>query len=78
MNVQERIELMVKAGEYLKADTEEWQEIKQQAFYKNGWFTPEFIQHSANQIADNFLTKNALEKWVKEIDAGKREMILNS
>ena len=64
MNVQERIELMVKAGEHLKADTEEWQEIKQQAFYKNGWFTPEFIQHSANQIADNFLTKNALEKWV--------------
>ena len=64
MNVQERIELMVKAGEYLKANTEEWQEIKQQAFYKNGWFTPEFIQHAANQIADNFLTKTALEKWV--------------
>ncbi len=64
MNVQERIELMVKAGEYLQADTEEWQEIKQQAFYKNGWFTPEFIQHSANQIAHNFLTRNALEKWV--------------
>ncbi|MCY7291670.1 MAG: acyl-CoA reductase [Ferruginibacter sp.] len=64
MNVQERIELMVKAGEYLQADTEEWQEIKQQAFYKNGWFTPEFIQHAANQMANNFLTKNALEKWV--------------
>jgi len=64
MNVQERIELMVKAGEYLKADTEEWQEIKQQAFYKNGWFTSEFIQHAANQMANNFLTRNALEKWV--------------
>ena len=64
MNLQERIELMVKAGEYLKADTVEWQEIKQHAFYKNGWFTTEFIQHAANQIADNFLTRSALEKWV--------------
>ena len=64
MNVQERINLMVKAGEYLKANTEEWQEVKQQAFYKNGWFTPEFSQHAALQIANNFLTEEALQKWV--------------
>jgi hypothetical protein len=64
MNIQERIELMIKAGEYLKADSDDWKTIKEQASYKNGWFTPEFIQHAANQIADNFLTKDALEKWV--------------
>lgn len=65
MNVQERINLMVKAREYLMEDNEEWQEIKQQAFYKNGWFTTDFTQHAAETIAQNFLTRDALEKWVK-------------
>ena len=64
MNVQERINLMVKAGEYLLADTVNWQEAKQHAFYKNGWFTNEFSQHSATAIAQNFLTEEALKKWV--------------
>ncbi len=64
MNIQERIELMLKAGEYLKADGEDWKNAKEQASYKNGWFTPNFIQHAANQIVDNFLTKEPLEKWV--------------
>ncbi len=64
MNIQERIELLVKAGEYLKSNSEEWKNAKEQASYKNGWFTLEFIQHAANQIADNFLTKDALKKWV--------------
>ena len=64
MNVQERINLMVKAGEYLLADTEEWQQAKQQAFYKNGWFTTEFSQHAATKIAENFLDLEALQKWI--------------
>ncbi len=64
MNVQERINLMIKAGEYLKADGEEWHQAKQQAFYKNGWFTTDFSQHAALQIANNFLTEEALQKWV--------------
>lgn len=64
MILQERIELMVQAGEYLMADKSEWQDVKQQAYEKNGWFTPEFIQHAAQQIAENFLAKDKLEKWV--------------
>jgi Acyl-CoA reductase (LuxC) len=64
MNVQERIEIMVKAGEYLKADSQDWINAKEQAYHKNGWFTPEFIQHAAAQIANNFLNKEALKKWV--------------
>ena len=64
MNVQERINLMVKAGEYLLADTEDWQQAKQNASYKNGWFTTEFSQHAAAKIAENFLTEEALQKWV--------------
>ncbi len=64
MILQERIELMVKAGEYLIADNAEWQDVKQQAYEKNGWFTPEFIQYAAVRIAESFLTKDKLEKWV--------------
>ena len=64
MILQERIELMVKAGEYLKNDNEEWQLIKQQAYEKNGWFTAEFVQHASTQIVDNYLNKNKLEEWV--------------
>jgi Acyl-CoA reductase (LuxC) len=64
MNIQERIELMVKAGEYLKSNHPDWMEVKEQAFNKNGWFTTDFIQHAAEEIATNFLQKDILEKWV--------------
>ncbi len=64
MNIQERIEIIIKAGEYIKNNGEAWQEAKTEASYKNGWFTTDFIQHAALQIADNFLTRDALEKWV--------------
>ncbi len=64
MILQERIELMVKLGEYLKENNEEWQDIKEKAFQHNGWFTPEFIQLAADQIANEFLQKEKLENWV--------------
>jgi hypothetical protein len=64
MILQERIELMVKLGEYLKENNEEWQDIKEKAFQHNGWFTPEFIQLAADQIATEFLEKKKLENWV--------------
>ena len=64
MDLQERINLMAQIGEYFKADNEEWQEVKQKAFYKNGWFTPEFTQYAALQLANNFLDKTKLEEWV--------------
>jgi hypothetical protein len=64
MILQERIELMVKLGEYLKENNEEWQDIKEKAFQHNGWFTPEFIQLAADQIANEFLQREKLENWV--------------
>ncbi len=65
MILQERIELMAKLGNYLKANNEEWQEIKLQAYHKNGWFTPHFIQSAADNIADNFLDKDKLSAWAQ-------------
>lgn len=63
MDLQERINLMTQIGNYLKADNEEWKAIKQLAYQKNGWFTPEFIQYAADQLADNFLQKDKLTDW---------------
>lgn len=63
MNLQARIDLMHRLGIYLKSNSEEWQTVKQQAFYKNGWFTPEFTELACSKIADNFLDKSLLEKW---------------
>lgn len=63
MNLQARIDLMHRLGIYLKNNSEEWQAVKQQAYYKNGWFTPEFTDLACEKIADNFLNKALLEKW---------------
>ena len=63
MNLQGRIDLMYRLGIYLKNNEEEWQYIKQQAYHKNGWFTPEFIDLACDKITTNFLNKTLLEQW---------------
>ncbi len=63
MNIQERIELIVQLGKYLQSNDNNWTLAKQIASQKNGWFTENFIQHAANQIAINFCNKNELQKW---------------
>ena len=55
MNVQERQQLLVKLGEYIQGNDEEWQAVKQKAYLKNQWFIPEFIELSASNIANEFL-----------------------
>lgn len=64
MILQERIELMIRLGEYITGGHANWEAAKQSAAEKNGWFTPEFTQHAADQIARNFLTREKLKKWV--------------
>ena len=63
MNIQARINLMVRLGTYIKNDDAEWQQIKQEAGYKNGWFTPEFIDIACEKILDNFLNEKLLKQW---------------
>lgn len=63
MNLQHRIEVMVKLGEYFKKNDAEWNDVKQRASAKNPWFTPEFIDHATEQITANYLEKNKLSQW---------------
>ncbi|MDB5200088.1 MAG: acyl-CoA reductase [Chitinophagaceae bacterium] len=65
MNLAERIDLMAVLGKYLQSNGEDWQIAKQKAFEKNGWFTPEFIDHSLKNIVTEFLQKDKLENWAK-------------
>ena len=64
MKLQNRIELLLRLGEYLKENTAEWQDVKSTASVTNGWFVPEFIELAVNNIADHFLQENNLKAWI--------------
>lgn len=66
MTLQKRIEILVQLGRYMQEDGEEWQNIKQKAFLHNGWFLPEFIDLSVNNIVRYFLQPEALRDWVSQ------------
>ena len=66
MNLISRLALLEQLKKYILSDDEGWQEIKEKAFNANGWFIPEFINLSINNIADNYLAKDKLESWVRE------------
>lgn len=63
MKLQNRIEILDRLKEYLLENTAEWQEAKTQAYQKNGWFTPEFIDLSVNTIIEHFLQTDQLLAW---------------
>jgi hypothetical protein len=63
MNLQMRIDLAAQLGEYILYNSAEWQEVKHNASLTNPWFTPEFIDLAAGNIAKSFLDKQKLESW---------------
>jgi Acyl-CoA reductase (LuxC) len=63
MNLQHRIDLLVRLGQYILSDDEAWLETKDRASRENGWFTPAFINLSGENIARSFLQKDILEAW---------------
>jgi hypothetical protein len=64
MNLQQRIGLLVKLGNHMLSNDPGWQQAKEKASRENGWFIPEFIEIAVTTIAENFLQKDILEKWV--------------
>jgi hypothetical protein len=63
MNLQDRILLMAKLGDYLDENTDEYQAVKERAARENPWFIPEFIELASKNIASRFLQKDKLDKW---------------
>ncbi|GAB4091336.1 aldehyde dehydrogenase family protein [Flaviaesturariibacter terrae] len=60
MNLQERIDLLVRLGDYLGGNDPEWEEAKRKAYRENNWFTEEFVNLSAANIRTAFLRREAL------------------
>lgn len=65
MNLTERIDLVSELANYMRSGSPEWNEAKQNAGKKNSWFTEEFINLAEKNIADEFLQKEKLNKWVQ-------------
>lgn len=66
MNLQERIHLLIRLGDYMKGSAPEWEEAKEQAQRENSWFISEFIDLAINNIAQQFLNAEILSKFVHQ------------
>lgn len=64
MNLQERKEILVRLGTFIKSADDDWQIAKGRAAAENAWFTPAFIDLAANNIADQFLTAEGLQTLI--------------
>jgi hypothetical protein len=66
MNVKQRIDLLVRLGEFMQSDTAAWQQAKHMAYLQNKWFIPEFIDTAVYNIVKEFLQRDILEQLVKQ------------
>ena len=66
MNLQQRIVLLNRLGEYILQDNDNWQATKQQASFQNSWFTPEFVDLATRNIALAFLQKDKRTAWAQQ------------
>ncbi|HET7899071.1 MAG TPA: acyl-CoA reductase, partial [Flavisolibacter sp.] len=64
MNLQERKEILVRLGRLLQSEDPRWENAKRKASAENAWFTPEFINLSANNIATQFLQEDKLQQLI--------------
>jgi len=65
MNLQERINLLTRLGEYMLSNSETWAGVKERASWENSWFLPEFIDRATTNIANAYLKDYALTRFVE-------------
>ncbi|MEN9549471.1 MAG: hypothetical protein RIR12_2062 [Bacteroidota bacterium] len=65
MNLQYRIDLLCRLGNYILADGADWQQCKESAGIENGWFTRPFTDGATMAIATQFLSKPILTTWAQ-------------
>jgi hypothetical protein len=66
MNLQHRIDLLVRLGKYILSDDENWQQAKEKAGIENGWFIPTFTDIAVTNIANSFLREEQLKAWAQQ------------
>ena len=67
MNLQYRIDLLSKLGDYMLSEDGNWVAAKEKASWQNAWFLPEFIELATKNIATKFLQQQILKDWSKNI-----------
>ncbi|MCB0706171.1 MAG: acyl-CoA reductase [Saprospiraceae bacterium] len=65
MNLSQRLELMVKLGEFLAAENEFLDALIHQTHYHNQWFTTENYKQALEAIRSSFLSREKLESWLR-------------
>lgn len=66
MNLQERKDLLVQLGNFMASHDEAWQTPKRKSSAANAWFIPEFVELSVNNIVQQFLTEEELQKVIDD------------
>lgn len=67
MNLQTRLNsFFLLKDRLLDLNDESYIEAKSNIYHQNSWFLPAFIDKAIDQIATQFLTKEALQNWVAE------------
>src|SRR4030095_11381192 len=64
MQLSQRIDLLVRLGEYMQNGNNDFELVKENAYRENPWFVPEFIEMAVANIANNFLQKDKLKTWI--------------
>lgn len=62
MNVQQRIDILEKLGNYILSEEAGWAAAKEKASRENNWFIPEFIDTSSRSMATQYLSRLVLEE----------------
>lgn len=61
MNLQQRIQLLEKLGNYILSQEPEWKAVKERAAWENTWFDAAFIELACAAIGERYLSRPALE-----------------
>ncbi|MEY4661319.1 MAG: hypothetical protein RLZZ42_1271 [Bacteroidota bacterium] len=60
MNLNKRISLLAKLGDYLREDDLFFKEIRERAYQNNKWFTLDFSRHACSSVANHLLNSEVL------------------
>ena len=64
MNLQQRLVLLQRLGEYILSVSPELAAVKEKASEQNGWFIPEFIDFQLQHLGREFLSPGKLDRWI--------------
>ncbi len=65
MKLVKRVEVLRQLAEWLDIGDEKLQELKENAFQHNKWFTEDFVNHRIGTITSNFLNETNLDSWIR-------------